>query len=72
LFGKANLNIPAGTRSHTIFKLQGEGMPVLGRNSKGDQLVRVIIDVPRKISKKQKDLLIQFDKEGEKKGLFEL
>jgi molecular chaperone DnaJ len=69
LFGKDKLHIPAGTASHTVFRLRGEGMPRMGRGSgKGDLMVRAIIEVPKKLSKKQKELLEEFDKEGEKKG----
>jgi molecular chaperone DnaJ len=70
LFGKDKLHIPPGTGSHTIFRLRNEGMPRLGRSGKGDELVRVIIDVPKRLSKRQKELLEEFDKEGGKKGLF--
>ncbi|VVC03842.1 Chaperone protein DnaJ [Candidatus Bilamarchaeum dharawalense] len=70
LFGKAELTIPAGTQSHTIFRLRNEGMPRLGRNGKGDELVRVLIDVPKKLSKKQKELLAQFDEESRKESKF--
>jgi len=70
LFGKAKLHIPAGTQSHTVFRLRGEGIPKLGKNGKGDEMVRVVIEVPKKLSGKQKELLQQFEKEGEKKGLF--
>jgi len=58
--GKAELKIPAGTQSHTIFKLKGQGMPVLRSGQRGDQLVKVIVDIPKKISKKQEQLLKQF------------
>lgn len=70
LWGKAKLQIPAGTATHTVFRLRGEGMPVLNRNSKGDQLVRVIVEVPKKLTGRQKELLKEFEKEGEKKGIF--
>lgn len=70
LFGKAKLHVPAGTHSHTVFRMKGEGMPRMNRNSKGDQMVRAVIDVPKKLSRKQKELLEEFDKEGEKKGIF--
>ena len=58
--GKAKLKIPPGTQSHTIFKLKGQGMPVLNSKQRGDQLVKVIVDIPKKISKKQEQLLKQF------------
>jgi len=69
LFGKAKLHIPPGTHSHTVFRMKGEGMPRMGRSGKGDEMVRVVIDVPKKLSKKQKELLEELDKEG-KKGFF--
>jgi molecular chaperone DnaJ len=72
LFGKARLHIPPGTQSHTVFRMKGEGMPRLGRSGRGDQLVRVVIDVPRKLGKRQKELLEELEKEEKerKKGLF--
>ncbi|MEW6721658.1 MAG: molecular chaperone DnaJ, partial [Candidatus Micrarchaeota archaeon] len=72
LFGKDRLHVPAGTQSHTVFRLKGEGMPRLGRGGKGDMLARVVIEVPKKLTKKQRDLLEQLESEGkeEKKGLF--
>lgn len=70
LFGKAKLHIPQGTQSHTVFRLKGEGMPRLRGGGKGDLMVRVVIDVPKKLSKKQKELLKEFEKENGKKGFF--
>ncbi|MBN1170087.1 molecular chaperone DnaJ [Candidatus Micrarchaeota archaeon] len=70
LFGKAKLHIPPGTQSHTVFRLKNEGMPKLHNNGKGNEMVRVIIEVPKKLSKKQKEMLKEFDKE-KKSGFFE-
>ncbi len=70
LFGEANLKIPSGTQSHTIFRLKDEGMPRLDKSGKGDELVRVMIDVPKKLTKKQKELLKEFEGE-KKKGFFD-
>jgi molecular chaperone DnaJ len=75
LSGKAKLHIPAGTESHTVFRLKGEGMPRLGRGGKGDEMVRVIIDVPKKLNPQQRKLLEELEKENKeekKKGLFGL
>jgi molecular chaperone DnaJ len=75
LSGNAKLHIPAGTESHTVFRLKGEGMPRLGRGGKGDEMVRVLIDVPKKLSQQQRKLLEELDgenKEEKKKGLFGL
>lgn len=57
LKGKTNLNIPAGTQGGTIFRLRGEGMPPLRGSTPGDLLVRVDIDVPKKMSDKEKEAL---------------
>ncbi len=71
LKGKANLKIPAGTQSNTIFRMRGQGIPSLHGHHVGDENVEVIISVPEKLTKKQKKLLEEFDKESEKKkGLF--
>lgn len=71
LFGKAKLHIPAGTQSHTVFRLKDEGMPRLKEKGKGDEMVRVIIDVPKKLTKKQKKLLKEFEGEKPKKGFLD-
>jgi len=74
--GKAKIKIPIGTESHTVFRLRSQGMPNLHNRKRGDQLVKVIVEVPKKLSKKQKELLKEFSKEsGEEakisKGFFE-
>lgn len=73
LSGKVKLDIPSGTHSHKVFRLKNQGMPRLGNHGNGDQMVKVIIDVPKKLNKKQKELLKEFDKEygKNKKGFFD-
>lgn len=73
LFGKAKLTIPPGTQSHTVFKLNGEGMPNIRTRGKGDQMVRVTVKVPEKLTKKQKEVLKEFEKESgdEKSGFWD-
>lgn len=60
LEGRANLKIPAGTQSGTTFRLRGKGMPDLRGGTPGDQLVRVEIEVPKKLTNKQRDKLEAF------------
>ncbi|MGF1450789.1 MAG: molecular chaperone DnaJ [Opitutales bacterium] len=60
LDGRANLKIPAGTQSGTTFRLRGKGMPDLRGGPPGDQLVRVEIEVPKKLSGKQRESLEHF------------
>lgn len=57
LKGKTTLNIPSGTQGGTIFRLRGEGMPPLRGSTAGDLLVRVDIDVPKKMTDKEKEAL---------------
>ena len=63
LDGKISLKIPAGTQSNKTFRLKNHGMPNLRYSSrKGDLYVKISILVPTKLSKEQKDSLIQFAK----------
>lgn len=61
------MKIPAGTQSHTVFRLKGKGVPDLNGYGKGDELVRVIVAVPASLNKKQKELLEEFAKENKEK-----
>lgn len=58
--GHTSIKIPAGTPSGRVFHLRGKGVPNLGRYGKGDQYVNVYIDVPRKLTPRQKELLREF------------
>ncbi|MBT4857704.1 molecular chaperone DnaJ [archaeon] len=60
LEGKTKLKIPAGTESHTIFKIKGKGIPHLNHHGSGDEKVKVIIETPKKRNKKQIELLKEF------------
>lgn len=51
------LKIPAGTQSHQVFRLRGKGMPVLGTSRYGDHLVTVVIDIPTKLSRRERELI---------------
>jgi molecular chaperone DnaJ len=56
--GRAKLRIPEGTQTGTVFRLRGQGIPVLNRSHlRGDQHVRVTVVTPTKLTEKQKDLL---------------
>lgn len=59
--GPVELKIPAGTQSESLFRLRGKGVPNTHRGGRGDHLVEVTIEVPTKLSKKQKKLLEEFD-----------
>jgi curved DNA-binding protein CbpA len=60
LEGKVKLTIPAGTQSHKTFRLKGKGIARLGAYGRGDQLVKVLVEVPHKLNSAQKAALQQF------------
>lgn len=74
LSGKAAVKIPAGTQSGTVFRLKGKGVYDLRERRHGDELVKVTVEVPARLSKRQRELLEEFDKEsgggGRGKGFF--
>lgn len=58
--GLVSLKIPEGTQDGTVFKLRGRGMPSLRGHGQGDQFVKVHIEIPKKLSREQRDLLEEF------------
>lgn len=60
--GKVELKIPPGTQSGTKFRLRGKGIKANG--SRGDQYVEVVVDVPKNLSRRQRELLEEFAKES--------
>ncbi|MBR2048574.1 MAG: molecular chaperone DnaJ [Oscillospiraceae bacterium] len=62
LDGKVKYNIPEGTQTGTVFRLRDKGIPdVYNRSRRGDQLVKVVVETPTKLTKEQKELLRQLD-----------
>ena len=72
LEGNTILKIPNGTRSGTVFRLSGKGIRYLDEDEKGDEYVKVLIEVPKKLDNQQKKLLKDFEESlGKKKfGIF--
>jgi molecular chaperone DnaJ len=60
--GKTRVKVPAGTQSGQRFRLQGKGMPVLRSRHSGDMYVQVFVETPQNLTKKQRELLAEFDK----------
>ena len=77
LSGTAKLTIPEGTQPGTVFRIKGAGIPYLRGTGKGDLYVTAKVEVPRKLTEKQKELLRQFEgvstgnEYQEKKNFFE-
>lgn len=64
LYGNHELEIPAGTDTGAILRVKHQGMPNVRTGRKGDQCVEIIVRTPKKLSKRQKELLQELLKEG--------
>ena len=59
LHGNESLKVPAGTQTGTVFRVRGQGMPVLGGRGKGDLFVSVSVITPTSLTREQRKLLEQ-------------
>ena len=68
----AEVSVPTGTQNGTLLKLKGKGLPMLGGSNRGNLLVTVNVNVPSKLTDKQKELLKEFKQveDEKKKGSF--
>jgi molecular chaperone DnaJ len=62
LHGNESLKVPAGTQTGTVFRVRGQGMPVLGGRGKGDMFVSVSVITPTSLNREQRKLLEQLAK----------
>jgi molecular chaperone DnaJ len=60
LEGPNKVRVPAGTQSGQLFQLKGRGMPDINGYGRGDQIVRIIVETPRRLSPRQRELLEEF------------
>ncbi len=58
--GDVKYTIPSGTQSGTLFRLKGKGVPRVNSSGRGDQYVKVIVDIPKSLNEKQKEALKAF------------
>jgi len=59
---RARVKIPEGTHTGKQFRLKGKGMPVLRSKTRGDMYIQVEIETPKNLTRKQKDILKEFEK----------
>ena len=59
--GKIEYQVPEGTQTGTVFRLRSKGIQNLNGRGRGDQYVRVSVEVPKHLSDKQKQLLRDFE-----------
>src|SRR4051812_12000771 len=60
--GKTKAKVPARTQSGRRFRIASKGMPVLRSRQMGDMYVQVVVETPQNLTKKQQELLAEFDK----------
>ena len=74
--GKVEYNVPEGTQSGATFRLRGKGIQYLGGRGRGDQYVKVVVEIPKKLTRAQRDALAAFeqslkdDNYEQRKGFF--
>ena len=59
---KARVKVPEGTQTGKQFRLKGKGMPVMRSNNVGDLYIQVVTETPQKLTKRQRELLEEFQK----------
>jgi molecular chaperone DnaJ len=70
--GELKLRIPAGTQSGKVFKLSGKGVPHVNSSRRGDHLVSLEVEIPTKLTPRQRELMQEFAREqGHKKKFWE-
>ncbi len=63
---RAKVNVPAGTQSGHQFRLKAKGMSVMRSGSRGDMYIQAAVETPVNLTKKQRELLAEFDKSGKR------
>lgn len=66
--GRTRVTIPAGTQTGDQFRLRGKGFSVLRSAARGDMYVQVVVETPQNLTKRQRELLEEFEAEAEKSG----
>ena len=66
--GRARVTVPAGTQTGDQFRLRGKGFSVLRSAARGDMYVQVAVETPQNLSRRQRELLEEFEAEAEKDG----
>jgi molecular chaperone DnaJ len=75
--GRERLSVPRGTQSGSVLRLLGKGLPDVRGRTTGDLLARVVVETPKRLSKRQEELLREFAETEEssvspgRKGFFE-
>lgn len=68
LDGIVEYDIPEGTQAGSVFRLKGKGIPYIRGRGRGDQYVKIEVEIPKNLSQKQKSILLEFENETEGKN----
>jgi len=60
--GQSKVKVPAGTQTGRRFRIGAKGMPVLRSRQTGDMYVQVVVETPQNLTKRQQELLAEFEK----------
>jgi molecular chaperone DnaJ len=58
---RSRVSVPEGTQAGRQFRLKGKGMPVLRSSQVGDLYIQIVIETPQKLTKRQRELLKEFE-----------
>ena len=66
--GRVSYQVREGTQPGDVFKLKGRGIQSLNGRGRGDQYVQVTVEVPKNLSKRQRELLAEFEQNADDKN----
>lgn len=62
LDGEVKYKVPEGTQTGTVFRMKGKGITFLNSDRRGDQMIKVVVQTPKRLNSKQKDALREYDR----------
>jgi molecular chaperone DnaJ len=69
LTGTEKLEIAAGSQHGEVFKMRGKGLPDIRAHRTGDELIQILIEIPRKLNERQRELLREFAATEDEKAM---
>jgi molecular chaperone DnaJ len=63
--GRTRVKIPEGAQTGRQFRLKGKGMPVMRARQTGDMYVQIVVETPQNLSRRQRELLEEFERVSE-------
>jgi molecular chaperone DnaJ len=67
LNGEKKLVIPKGTETGSTLRIKGEGFPKLRGYGRGDEIVQIVVKTPKELTKRQEEILREFEELGRKR-----